>query len=56
MYMFMACILLHFYCIKYLMYIAVANTIVVENKVFLNHKRCHGYKRKSVESAASGLT
>ena len=58
MYMFMACILVHFYCIKYFMCIAVVNMIVVGNTVswnLLNHKCCHGYKRKSVESAASGF-
>ena len=33
MYMTMASILLHFYCMKYLMYITVVILIVVENKV-----------------------
>ena len=33
MYMIMACILLHFYCMKYLMYITVI--MIVGNKVFL---------------------
>ena len=34
MYMIMACILLHFYCVKYLMYMTVVIMIVVGNKLF----------------------
>ena len=34
-YMIMACILLYFYCMKYLMYMTVVIMIVVGTKVFL---------------------